>query len=142
MASSISNTFKNGAVAKLASTSASRYRAYFYNTSSPPSVATAGYTATGQIANSTNYPNTGVAATDGVVLSSTVSGTTLAFADKVVTSAAGETIGPVSYVLICDTTDSNNAVAFLDYSAGPQTASNGGAMTLDFAAATITVSVA
>ena len=142
MASALTTQFRTDAMAATCTASSSRYRAYFYGSANAPSASTTAYTSTGQIANSTNYPNTGAAATDGVVLTSTVSTNTMTFTDKVVTSAAGETIGPVYYVLICDTSTSNHTVAFLDYSSTPQTASNGGTMTLDFGAATITLTVA
>jgi hypothetical protein len=135
-AHSLSNTFRDGAMAKIAGTAANRYKAAFYGATNTPTVATAAYTASGELAATTNYP------TGGVALTATFpTATTMTIPDKTITTAVGETIGPVSAILIYDTADSNKVVAFLDYAASPKTAGNGGDFTIDFPAALITASV-
>jgi hypothetical protein len=145
-AHSLSNAFRDGAMAKLAGTAAGRYKAAFYapsgtagSTGALPTVATATAplgTANGEIAATTNYPAGGVALT-----ATFPTATTMTFPDKVITTAVGETIGPVSVILVYDTADSNKVVALLDYTGATKTAGNGGDFTIDFPTALITVSV-
>jgi len=142
-AHSLSNAFRDGAIAKISGTALNRYKAAFYapsgtagSTGALPTVATAAYTTTGEIAATTNYPVGGVP-----LGTASLTPTTMTLPDKVITTAVGETIGPVSVILIYDTADANKVVAFLDYAVSPKTAGNGGDFTIDFPAALITASV-
>lgn len=145
MASTLSDRYK-GRIAALGSTSTTRYKATLHNGASRPTAATTVYAATGlgELATTTSstYVTGGAGLTGGIQLNATLTGYVLSFADKVLTSATGETIGPFDTVAIWDTTDTNGLLAVVDLTGSPQTASNGGTLTLDFAASTVTASVA
>lgn len=140
MASALSNREKARFVA-LNTTSSTRYKATLHNGASRPTVATTVYAATGlgELSTTTNYTTGGAGLTGGIQLVSTVTGDNFTFTDKTITTAVGETIGPVDTVAIWDTADSNGLVAILDYVASPKTASEGGTFLIDAAAVTIAV---
>jgi hypothetical protein len=140
----LSDRYK-GRIAALGSTSTTRYKATLHNGASRPTAATTVYAATGlgELATvGTTYTTGGAGLTGGITLNATLTGYVLSFADKTITTGGAETVGPFDTVAIWDTTDSNGLLATIDLTGSPQTASNGGTITIDFAAATVTASVA
>lgn len=143
MSDSLSNAFKTR-MRNITSASSTRYKCTLHNGASRPTVSTTTYAASGlgELATTTNYTTGGAGLSGGIQLVSTQGTYSLQITDKVVTSAAGETIGPFDTVAVWDTTNSNELVGLLDKQASPQTASNGGTLTLDFPADWIAFSVA
>lgn len=140
MASSLSDRYKARVVA-LQATSTTRYKATFHSGVSRPTVATTVYAATGlgELSTTTNYTTGGVGLTGGVQLNATLSGDNLTFADVTITSAVGETIGPVDTIAVWDTSDSNGLLFIVDLQATVKTASEGGTFVQDFPAVTLAV---
>jgi hypothetical protein len=144
MASGLSARYKARIVA-LHATSTTRYKATFHYGASRPTTATTVYAATGlgelATTSASTYVTGGAGLTGGIQLNATLTGDNLTFADKVLTSGASETIGPVDTIAVWDTGDSNGLLAIIDLVGSEKTASNGGTFTQDFAAATVAVSV-